>query len=606
MKKKWLNKGSAVLLAVAMVLSLFPGMKGTVATVQAAGNEEPSSGYWTNVNGLTGFNLSAQSTAIGKIKFGANGRLWAICGKDGEDLALLSTSAFEERVAYGATSEYSKSNFVKNIDNYLGTGYFSQGEIDKMEYVTVRTNEPGGPTGNHSVEVAHKKLYLPNAENQNSHRDEKIYVGSSNNIAVDIANKVKDINGFQENPFWLRSPSNISDNFALLAVPGIHVSSSTVNNEFAVVPAFNLNLLSVLFASAADAASSSYNGYKANIDMKENTYTLRYSSTGNESAVISGNGGSVAVTNANNKYLIVQNKAGMYAMRIDSDDKTVNARDIQMGSQEGDKLENFNNCKVWVESTTDRITTAKMAVTTINDVAVTDITAPAAGTALDIEAACAVAGVTNTAPTVTWTPNDTTAGYNTTYTASVTLTTEKNYEFAPDVAATVNGNKASAARNGDGTVTVTYEFPATAPTYTITAGAGGTRELSTDETLTITCDGALDKLTGIYVDGNLVDPANYTLKSGSTILTFKAAYLNTLSVGTHKVKLQYNDGSVETTIVIKEASAEDTTTQNTTTPSEKTEVPKTGDSTPAAWLFIVAIISGAGVVYFGKKKKAVR
>lgn len=49
--------------------------------------------------------------------------------------------------------------------------------------------------------------------------------------------------------------------------------------------------------------------------------------------------------------------------------------------------------------------------------------------------------------------------------------------------------------------------------------------LSTDGTLSITCDGALDKLTGIYVDGKLVDAANYTLQSGSTILTFNASYL---------------------------------------------------------------------------------
>lgn len=48
MKKKWLKKGSAVLLAAAMVLSLFPGMKGTLATVQAAENETPTSEYWTD------------------------------------------------------------------------------------------------------------------------------------------------------------------------------------------------------------------------------------------------------------------------------------------------------------------------------------------------------------------------------------------------------------------------------------------------------------------------------------------------------------------------------------------------------------------------------
>ena len=177
-------------------------------------------------------------------------------------------------------------------------------------------------------------------------------------------------------------------------------------------------------------------------------------------------------------------------------------------------------------------------------------------------------------------------------------------------------------------VTATYKNkasepnpPAPTPTYTITAGAGGTSELGTSGTITITCDGALDKLTGIYVDDKLVDAANYTLQSGSTILTFNASYLNTLSVGTHKVKFQYSDGSAETTFVIKEASAGDTTTQDTTTqdtttqdttmqnttaPSKKDDVPKTGDNTPIALLFIVAVISGAGVLYFGRKKKTVR
>ena len=163
--------------------------------------------------------------------------------------------------------------------------------------------------------------------------------------------------------------------------------------------------------------------------------------------------------------------------------------------------------------------------------------------------------------------------------------------------------------------------PAPTPTYTITTGAGGTYELSTDGTLTITCDGALDKLTGIYVNDKLVDAANYTLRSGSTILTFKASYLNTLSVGTYKVKFQYSDESAETTFVIKEASVkdtstqdtttqdtstQDTTTQNTTAPSKKDDVPKTGDNTPIAWLFMIAVISGACVCYFGRKKKTVR
>ena len=526
MKKKWFKKGSAVLLAAAMVLSVFPGMKGTLATVQAATeNTEPASEYWTDAEGLKNFGISSTKT-IGKIRFGLNGsdaRLWAICGADGSNLALLSTSEFAQD-KYGRTSEYSKSNFVTYIDTYLGTKYFSAGETGKMADVTVKTNEPNGKGGNEEKTVKDKKLYLPNSLDQKSDGQTTIYVGSGNNIAIDVT-KLTDTNGFQYYDscrFWLRSPNYGSSDNALIAAPGYGVGIISVDGcvgdddfpqifSISVVPAFNLKLSDVSFASAAEAASSSYSGFKANSEMVANTYTLRYASAGTEEAVISLDGTKIKVTNANEKYLMVQNSTGVYALKIDSNNQTINASDIQMGSAETDKLTNFNNCKVWIESTdADRITTAKMA--------------------------------TQAAPT---------------------------------------------------------------PTYTITAGAGGTHELSTDGTLTITCDGALDKLTGIYVDDKFVDAANYTLKSGSTIITFKADYLNTLSVGTHKVKFQYSDGSTETTFVIKAASVKDTT-QDTTAPSEKDDAPKAGDSTPIAWLFIIAVISGAGVVYFSRKKKTVR
>lgn len=526
MKKKWFKKGSAVLLAAAMVLSVFPGMKGTLATVQAATeNTEPASEYWTDAEGLKNFGISSTKT-IGKIRFGLNGsdaRLWAICGADGSNLALLSTSEFAQD-KYGRTSEYSKSNFVTYIDTYLGTKYFSAGETGKMADVTVKTNEPNGKGGNEEKTVKDKKLYLPNSLDQKSDGQTTIYVGSGNNIAIDVT-KLTDTNGFQYYDncrFWLRSPNYGSSDNALIAAPGYGVGIISVDGcvgdddfpqifSISVVPAFNLKLSDVSFASAAEAASSSYSGFKANSEMVANTYTLRYASAGTEEAVISLDGTKIKVTNANEKYLMVQNSTGVYALKIDSNNQTINASDIQMGSAETDKLTNFNNCKVWIESTdADKITTAKMA--------------------------------TQAAPT---------------------------------------------------------------PTYTITAGAGGTHELSTDGTLTITCDGALDKLTGIYVDDKFVDAANYTLKSGSTILTLKAEYLNTLSVGTHKVNFQYSDGSAETTFVIKEASVKDTT-QDTTAPSEKDDAPKAGDSTPIAWLFIIAVISGAGVLCFVRKKKTVR
>ena len=457
MKKKWLKRSSAILLSMIMALSLFPGMNGTIPTVQAAENTSPESAYWTDAEGLKNFGISSTKT-IGKIRFGLNGkdaRLWAICGADGSNLALLSTSEFE-RAAYGSTSKYSESDFVKNINTYLGKTYFSAGETSKMADVTVKTNEPNGKGGNEEKTVTNKKLYLPNSQDQNSLNQTTIYVGSSNDIAIDVT-KLDDV-GF-ENLFWLRSPYCDDSYNALVAYPGHSVPYDDVFRTYvSVVPAFNLNLSSDIFASAAEAASSSYTGYKANSEMTANTYTLRYKSSGNEKAVISLEGTEVQVTNASGKYLMVQNSTGVYALVIDSDSKTVNAGDIQMGSS---ALDNFDNCKVWIESTDDRITTAKMAVTTINSIEITDITSPVAGSAFDTEAACATTGVSTTTPTVTWAPNDTTAGYNTTYTASVTLTAEDGYEFAPNVTATMNGNVASVTKN-QGEITVSYSYK-TAP-----------------------------------------------------------------------------------------------------------------------------------------------
>ena len=101
-------------------------------------------------------------------------------------------------------------------------------------------------------------------------------------------------------------------------------------------------------------------------------------------------------------------------------------------------------------------------VKNITSVEITGIDAPTANTALDTEASCTTQGVSSTSPMVTWTPDDSTAGYSTSYTASISLTADAGYKFADNVTATINGNPAtSVVRNQDGTLTVTYKFPAT-------------------------------------------------------------------------------------------------------------------------------------------------
>ena len=361
MKKRFKRVGAAFL-SLAMILGIMPGVTKPIEVLAA--NSEPTTAYWTEGSSLkTGYNLNGGT--IANIRFGESDRKWAICGADGNALALISTSQFTT-AAYDSTSpyanNYSTSDFVTGIDTYLSTTYFSETELTKMQDVAVRTleyDQSGTREANGST--VNLKLYLPDAASRASYGSSSIYVGADNNIEIALANlSVTTTNGY----FWLRSPLNTNDHYALVAGTGGGVSHRSVDIDFvSVVPAFNLNLSSVIFASAASAASSSYNGDKANSTMTANTYTLRYAPTSdswnNIGAEISTDKKKIQVSNATSgMYLVVQNSEGVY-IEDASTNPLVNASSIIIN---GTALTDFDNCKVWLESTdSDRITTAKMA-----------------------------------------------------------------------------------------------------------------------------------------------------------------------------------------------------------------------------------------------------
>jgi hypothetical protein len=426
--------------------------------------------------------------------------------------------------------------------------------------------------------------------------------------------------------FWLRTPNYMDPEFGFLVLTGDRVTGGEVQKGYSVVPAFSLDLSSVIFASAAQAAiSSTATGANTAWD---DAFTFRFNGSDKIKSTASYNSSAVNVsydTSDTSLYLYVQGKNDgtdwIYLKKIDSDNTTLAATEI--ASAKGLSSVDLSNCKIWLETTdtSENLTYAREATypLNINSVAITDITAPVANSVLDISAACSTTGVSTTAPTVTWAPSATKAGYSTEYTASVTLAASAGCGFADSATATVNGQAATSVKvNDDGTLTVTYTFPATAaapaedpktPAYKITAGAGETHKLNSDGSLQITCSGALDKLIEIYVDDSILATTNYTLASGSTILTLKAEYLNTLSVGTHKLKFVYSDGSAETTFVINETSDQGKTTelqQTTVTKSDTankttstTDVtPDTGDTTPIALIFVVSLLTGLLGAYF--------
>lgn len=96
--------------------------------------------------------------------------------------------------------------------------------------------------------------------------------------------------------------------------------------------------------------------------------------------------------------------------------------------------------------------------------AAVSVTAPAYGKAPSTTAAI-TAGDNCTASAVTWNPAD--AAFEAkAYTATVTLTPSTDYTFASDAAFTINGHVVAATKNADGSVTLSYTFPALAAPHT--------------------------------------------------------------------------------------------------------------------------------------------
>ena len=142
--------------------------------------------------------------------------------------------------------------------------------------------------------------------------------------------------------------------------------------------------------------------------------------------------------------------------------------------------------------------------------------------------------------------------------------------------------------------------------YEFLEGANAKCTQNSDETLTFRANGDFSKFTGVKVDDILIDASNYTVASGSTIVTFKADYLKTLSVGTHKLTVVYNDGECSTNFEIVKAASEQTTP--TPTPGNKinTTSPQTGDNSNLVLWFALLFVSGVGMLgttVYNKKKQ---
>ena len=130
--------------------------------------------------------------------------------------------------------------------------------------------------------------------------------------------------------------------------------------------------------------------------------------------------------------------------------------------------------------------------------------------------------------------------------------------------------------------------------YEVTEGANQKYTITKNEEakFRINADFRLFDEGKVYVDNELVDPKNYTAESGSTVITLKKEFVDTLSVGEHTLKVLFNDGG------------EAITTFNVAKVTVPTDNPQTGDN--IGFYIISGILSivglaGAGIFYRRKQ-----
>ena len=369
-QRKITKKVMAFLLAVAMIVTSFPFLS---HEVYAADNVLPDNTQFATAAQLKSFNTETDGSSA-KVYFGWNSETntdlqWWIAGSKQENgLTLFAASpltwqAFERNWNGNKTyindwnCNYPDGEPTEVSPNHYGASplrttlrnfedlYFTSSEKNLMNETIIHTND----FKNKKNYSTREKLYLA----YGNLNDDYITVGTNSTNSLNNGLRIDTSYWGNNGVIWLRAPSvnpDYGSMIVLAAVPNSQIVDDwDVYFKFAVVPAFEFNLSSVLFASTATAASS--DGALSTND----AFTLRYDTDNLGSAQVSYDKSQVNLSKVpNGIYLVVQNSNGAIAKAV-SGTTSVSASDMN--------LDNFENCKVWLETTdtTNRMTYATMA-----------------------------------------------------------------------------------------------------------------------------------------------------------------------------------------------------------------------------------------------------
>ena len=147
--------------------------------------------------------------------------------------------------------------------------------------------------------------------------------------------------------------------------------------------------------------------------------------------------------------------------------------------------------------------------------------------------------------------------------------------------------------------------------YAIVDGANSSYVLDSDGKFSIRGDGEFSRFESVKVDEAVIDPQYYTVEEGSTIVTLKSDYMNTLAAGSHTFEIVWTDGTARTAFSIVDNDDDDDYDDSNDNSSDASNqnlpvAPKTGDATHLfLWisLMITSMVGMLGYLLVGKRVK---
>ncbi|MDY4096473.1 MAG: DUF6273 domain-containing protein, partial [Lachnospiraceae bacterium] len=299
--KKKFKKGTAMLLAGTMMAGLVTVMPQSAIRVKAVGTAPGVSAYATKeqlMDGTFAPDTNGNATNIGKLVFGKKSdgttpQEWYILGADSgvtggtDNTIIFATSPIATRQRFTSSKSNKTYNYeagtgygdtAGNIEVYANhygasdlrvalqtmatnTSYFTTAEQGLMNPTTVTTNDTKNKdsSNNDLTYTTTDKLYALSADGYSAQGYETIKAGSNNQTVLARNSYWSFRSGNGHNSFWLRlpKPSHGDSEGAIVEFtepPLISPCPSTA--VYSIRPASNLNLSSVLFASAASSPSS--------------------------------------------------------------------------------------------------------------------------------------------------------------------------------------------------------------------------------------------------------------------------------------------------------------------------------------------------------------